>query len=272
MVKNLYLALKNTAFIIVFYILYPKALFKRIKQYLYAKNVIVSPVNIKGKKVSVLMLTYNALDYVKISLESLNKYKPLNIEVVVVDNNSNAEVKKYLQRMKEEGKIDKLLLSDENNYFAKGNNIAARLSSDDSTHLLLLNSDVEIRNPQWLDILIANAPEKGIISFGKTDIPLTRPDGWCFLINKEIYLELGGINEYYKMNWGITELTGKVARRGYEVKCIINPEGYVVHFGQRSYMSSTLTAKFNRMSNREVLSLFEDHDVRLLKVPTITQG
>jgi GT2 family glycosyltransferase len=268
MINKLYLKLKNLLFIVAFYTLYPKALVKRLRQYRNAKSIITGTVQAKDTKVAVLMLTFNAIEYIKTSIESLNKYRPDNIELIVVDNGSNKVVKEYLLGMKERGVIDKLLLSEENTFFSRGNNIAARLSSEDSTHLLLLNSDVEIMEKNWLHVLLANAPEKGIISFGKTDIPLTRPDGWCFLINRDVYLQFGGINEYYKMNWGLTELTGKVAKAGFSVKAIINPEKYIFHFGQKSYMSSTLAAKFNKMSNQEVFNLFEDCDVQLLKVPS----
>ncbi len=262
---NLLIKIKYLAFMVIFFTLNPGKFFRLVKNHLKAKKIVIGKRN-GNFYVSVIIVTHNALDYVKKCLHSLNKFKSENVEIIVVDNASNEETVNFLNSQKELGKIDKLHLSKENTYFAGGNNIGAKLASDRSTHFLLLNSDTEIKNAQWLDAMLSNVPDRGIISFGKTSIPVVRPDGWCFLIDKKTYEEFGGINEYYKMNWGITELAGKVGNKGYGVKSILNPEKYVVHYGQKSYMSASSTAKFNRMSNNEVVKLFKNVKVNLYKI------
>jgi hypothetical protein len=106
-------------------------------------------------KVSILMLTYNAPEYVEISIRSLvEKTAAVNYELVVVDNASEPETRKLVGDLHEKGWVSQLRLMDYNSLFAEGNNIAAALAAEDATHFLLLNSDVEVKNPRWLEQLL----------------------------------------------------------------------------------------------------------------------
>ena len=107
------------------------------------------------------MLTYNAPRYVKKSIVSLKKLTSnQNYELIVVDNDSKHPTVRTLYKLKSRGLVDKLYYNSNNDLFAKGNNIAARLASEDSDYYLLLNSDVEIKSPDWLDKLIELMPEE----------------------------------------------------------------------------------------------------------------
>ncbi len=75
---------------------------------------------------------------------------------MVIDNASGDETKEIVKRYSEKGAITKLKLLDYNSLFAKGNNIASSMASPSSTHFLLLNSDVEIKHPDWLRRLLDN--------------------------------------------------------------------------------------------------------------------
>ncbi len=217
------------------------------------------------EKVSIIIVTFNALDYVINCIESLEKTKYKNKEVIIIDNNSNSELKNYLIKAKKENKIDILHFSKINTFFSGGNNLGAIKASRNSKYLIFLNSDTEIRNPYWLNILMKNKPKEGIISFGKTDIPVIRPDGWCMMVDKKIYKYLGGLNEEFKMDWGITEFTAKVLNQGYEVKSIINPNNFVYHFGQKSRLKKR-SKEHKKMSFNEVIHLFKGKKISLLKI------
>ena len=104
-------------------------------------------------KVSILMLTYNAPRYVKRSIKSLRKTKNVDYELIVVDNNSKVTTKKTLWRLYKKKYIDKLYFNNENSLFSGGNNLAAKLTSE-SAYICLLNSDIEIKSPFWLENLI----------------------------------------------------------------------------------------------------------------------
>lgn len=222
----------------------------------------------KNPRVSIIIVTYNALEYVKICLNSISKASYSNKEIVVVDNNSNEETKNYLRVLKRQSQIDRLYLSKTNTYFSGGNNIGARLSDKNSKYIILLNSDTEIKDPRWIEILLSLAPEEGIISFGKVDFPVLRPDGWCFMINRNLYLQNGGINEYYKMNWGLTELTARILTKGFPVYSIINPDKYVHHFGKKSSGKKN-TIHFNNMTHCEILKLYGNNFTKLYNLSLI---
>src|SRR3989344_1939535 len=255
--------LRSFAFSFLFYMRHPGIMLRNLNTY---KNTNFAHKNFiqSSPRISIIIVTYNAIDNIRLCLESLHRYKPMDADVIVVDNNSEDAVKNYLREAKNKGLIDQLELSSDNYYYVKGNNIGARLSRVTSKYLLLLNSDIEIKHTNWMDILLANAPEKGIISFGKTDIPVIRPDGWCFLIDRNLFMELGGLNEYYQMNWGITDLTGRAAKANYEIRSIINPADYIIHYGQQSHsFLKKGTAKFNNMDYREIVELFKKSSVQL---------
>ncbi len=118
-------------------------------------------------KIAILMLTHNATRCVYKSLSDLRRANKDYAELIVVDNASNWITQKIVKRFHARGVIHKLLLSSVNTLFAKGNNLASRLAADDITHYLLLNSDIEIKDPHWLKNLIAIHPaEGGISSYG----------------------------------------------------------------------------------------------------------
>lgn len=250
---------------ILFYLTHPAFYFKSLKLHSQCEEISRKKKIKQEEKVSIVIVTYNALDYVRLCFTSLAKTNYKNKEVVVVDNNSSAEVKRYLKEAKKKKLIDVLHLSPVNTYFTGGNNIGASLSSERSKYLLFLNSDIEIRDPDWLNILLENVPKGGIISFGKVDVPVVRPDGWCFMVDKKTFKHLGGLNEYYKMDWGITEFTAKVLHAGYKVKSIVNPNNFVYHFGQKS-RPKRRPKEFHKMSVSQVIKLFKDKSITLLRM------
>lgn len=259
--------IKYYLYIVAYYLKHPAQFTSKIRSEFLAQRIKIDRYT-GNKKVSILIVVYNAPDYVKQCLVSLSKTAYKNYEIIVVDNNSLNETKNYLIDLEKSGNI-KLHVSTANNYFSKGNNLAAAMSDPNSDYYLLLNSDTEIINPYWLDILLNNVESEGIISFGKTDIPVVRPDGWCYLISKKMYTEAGGINEFYQMNWGITELTSKVARSNHVVKTIINPDGFVKHYGQKSHSSTVNSSKFNKMSMGKVRELYDGVKIELLKIENV---
>ena len=113
-------------------------------------------------KVSILMLTHNAPDYVKQSIETVrNNTRGVPYELIVVDNHSKDETRMVLSDLKQAGMIDKLIFSPENLLFSKGNNLASTYAAEDSDAYLLLNSDINVHSDQWLQKLCQILPEGG---------------------------------------------------------------------------------------------------------------
>lgn len=123
-----------------------------------------------NKTVDIIILSYNTRQYTQKCLETIQKFTDLrNVRVCVVDNNSTRDdSKEYLQSLKW---ID-LTLSPENLGFSKGCNVYMRNSTAD--YVLLLNSDIEITQPNWIETLVAIAESDQ--SIGIVGCKLLYPD------------------------------------------------------------------------------------------------
>jgi len=184
-------------------------------------------------KISILMLTHNAPKYVKKSIMTLRKTVGINYELVVVDNASDKKTKKLLSNLEQKGLIDKLIFNDNNELFAKGNNIASRYASSESSYYLLLNSDVKIKRKDWLQKLLALHPGEGISSFGSVLSDPIRADGYCLLINKWLY-DRYLLDESFEWWWSVTKLEAEVLKEGKKIRAVSNHEKYIHHYGGKS--------------------------------------
>ena len=120
--------------------------------------------------ITIVILTWNALEYTKGCLESLraNTDHP-DYRVIVADNGSSDGTSEYLQSLP----WVKVLLNDHNLGFAAGNNRAIRIA-DPASDVVLLNNDTEMHQPDWLAKLQACAyasPDIGVVG-----CRLRRPD------------------------------------------------------------------------------------------------
>jgi glycosyltransferase involved in cell wall biosynthesis len=215
----------------------------------------------RREKVSILMLTHNAPRYVELSIRTLERYtRNVNYELVVVDNASERPTKNLLKRLHEQGLIHNLTFLSYNSFFAEGNNIAARKAADDSTHLLLLNSDVEIRNPHWLsNLLMAHRP--GITAYGVIDNPV-RVDGYCLLVDAELF-RANPYDEAHQFYWANSKLQATVLAQGYSVQGYADHERYVHHFGGKSGKDFK-TAKGLSLPQEELAEWFQGRTARVL--------
>lgn len=210
------------------------------------------------------MLTYNAPRYVKKSIVSLKKLTSnQNYELIVVDNDSKHPTVRTLYKLKSRGLVDKLYYNSNNDLFAKGNNIAARLASEDSDYYLLLNSDVEIKSPDWLDKLIELMPEEGgIASFGAVQSAPKRADGYCMMINADLYNKYK-LDEHFQWWWGVTKLESQVLKEGKKVIAVDDHEEYIHHFGGKSGKGFSDATGMD-IDMDEVKKWFEDGDVKII--------
>ena len=210
------------------------------------------------------MLTYNAPRYVKKSIVSLKKLTSnQNYELIVVDNESKHPTVRTLYKLKSRGLVDKLYYNSNNDLFAKGNNIAARLASEDSDYYLLLNSDVEIKSPDWLDKLIELMPEEGgIASFGAVQSAPKRADGYCMMINADLYNKYK-LDEHFQWWWGVTKLESQVLKEGKKVIAVDDHEEYIHHFGGKSGKGFSDATGMD-VDMDEVKKWFADGDVKII--------
>lgn len=190
------------------------------------------------KKVTIVMLTYNAEKYVEHSIRTIKKYTESNSQsyryrLLVCDNASDNRTRKKLNSLKLKGYIDKLVFFEQNYYFVGGNNRAMDYVPDDTDYILLLNSDIEIRNSHWLRGLL-DVHRRGITACQVCCETDCRPDGWCLLVDKDIF-------EKYKLDekrftwWlSIADFGSRVMKDGYSVQSIRNYKNFIRHFGGAS--------------------------------------
>ena len=186
-------------------------------------------------KTSILMLTHDAHKYVKESIVSVKeKTRDENYELIVVDNASKFWTRMLLKRLQKKAYIDKLYFNSTNALFAKGNNLASTFADENSNFILLLNSDISIKDSKWLSKLIEIHPQEGgISSFGAVEEEPIRADGYCMLIDKYLY-DKYKLDEQYEWFWGVTKLESEVLKEGLRIVAVKNHEKYIHHYGGKS--------------------------------------
>ncbi len=95
------------------------------------------------RKTSIMVLSYNDLDLIKMCIEAIERYQPVgSYEIVVVDNDSDeAGVCEYLRGKRDEaGYTFKLIENHENLGFPKGCNLGA-VNCDGDNDIFFLNND-----------------------------------------------------------------------------------------------------------------------------------
>lgn len=121
--------------------------------YLEPMNILLNSLNCRtgGKrmnKTSIIILTYNNLEYSKACIDSIRKYTEAGTyEIVIIDNNSDDGTKEWLLNQQD----IKLKLNDENVGFPRGCNMGIELA-EPGNDILLLNNDT-IVTARWLENL-----------------------------------------------------------------------------------------------------------------------
>lgn len=195
------------------------------------------------KKVSIIIVTFNALDYVKKCLASvLANTRPMH-EIIVVDNASDPPTRDYLVNLATSQPI-KLILNQTNRLWSPGCNDGLRAAAEDAPFCLLLNSDTEIFRPDWLAVMQAPMHQYAnvfISGIQHNFLPL-KPfygaiDGCCFLMQKSLIDEIGYLTEEYPWNGAGFIFSAKAWSRGHYYYHIDNPS-LMVHYGKRSRIAS----------------------------------
>ena len=227
---------------------------------------------IENKKTSIIILTYNNLDYNLICLDSIKKYTTAkSFEIIVVDNNSTDGTREWLKKQND----IKLILNDENLGFPKGCNIAIEAAEKDND-ILFLNNDTKV-TPRWLDNLkiclysddkigatscitnncsnyqSINVPYKNmedLIKFADEN-NVSAPEKWeqkarlvafCMLIKREVINKIGAFDERFTPgNFEDDDLCMRIIDANY--KLMVCHDSFIHHFGSTSFKKDY--TKFN---------------------------
>ncbi len=208
--------------------------------------------------VSIIILNWNGLDFTEACLNSLEKetvYRPF--EVIVVDNGSSARERGELKRLFKAGKIQHLILNDQNRGFSGGNNQGMKAAAGE--FLLLLNNDVEVKKG-WLKAMVEDlkshsgvgiiGPRMIVPGSGSEeadgggaidDTGAARPlihksraeveavGGAALLFRRSVYDTIGGLEEGFNPIY-FEEMDFCCRARKAGFKIVYLPESIIVHF------------------------------------------
>ncbi len=216
--------------------------------------------------VSIVMLSWNALEYTKIALESIRRWTTGPYEILIVDNGSNEETVAWLKA--QEG--IRVILNPVNRGYAAGNNQAIAHAGGD--FVVLLNNDVTVTEG-WLDGLLGafdrvpglgiSAPRSNQIAGDQLvpDAQYTGPDGLaefargralryrgqgyltdraiglCLCIDRRVIQEVGGLDERFGLgNFEDDDYSIRVRAAGYKI--YVCDDVFIHHFGSRSFAAN----------------------------------
>lgn len=237
---------------------------KQIQNFQYINNVEINLNKIHFT--SIIILTYNQLEYTQLCIESIRKFTPKNTyEIIVVDNGSTDGTVEWLKQQIDINSI----INKENMGFSKGCNQGIRIAKGDN--ILLLNNDT-IVTPNWLYNLDAslwrgeNIGAVGCMSNYVTNNQQVQVDytniyfmlqyalkfnklnfnnhhemnkliGFCMMMKKEAINKIGLLDENFLIgNFEDDDYCIRLRKAGY--KLILCNDTFIHHFGSVSFKNT----------------------------------
>lgn len=247
---------------------------------------------------SIIILSYNALEYTKLCIESIRKHTPKgSYELIVIDNGSKDGSAQWL---KEQDDIQ-LILNKDNVGFPKGCNQGLKVAQ--GTELLLLNNDV-IVTPFWLDNMLSalysqqnvgavgcmtnscsneqsinigydslDGLEEAARSFNKQDSAKWYPwlllIGYCLLFKRDVYEKIGGLDEAFSPgNFEDDDYCLRMRQAGYEL--LLCGDTYIHHFGSVAF--SGKNSPDQQEKNRKYQEIIKRNKAYFLQKWNITEN
>ncbi|MHC1682476.1 MAG: glycosyltransferase [Clostridiaceae bacterium] len=223
-------------------------------------------------KTSIILLTYNNIEYTKQCIESIRQYtKKDSYELIVVDNNSSDGTRDWL---KDQNDIV-IILNDKNLGFPKGCNQGIEIAKGDS--ILLLNNDTVV-TANWLENLttcLYSSKEIGAVGpvtnssayfqaietkynsieemqlFAREFNKINKDKyeerlkliGFCMLIKKEVIDKVGFLDEIFTPgNYEDDDYSIRIKKAGY--KLILCKNTFIHHYGGASF---SITSEFKEL-------------------------
>lgn len=169
-------------------------------------------------KVSIIVLNWNGVNFLKNCLKSLNKLTYKSLEIIIVDNGSTDGSQKFIK----ENYPKFILIENKKNYgFAEGNNIGFRASK--GKYILFLNNDTVV-TPNFLEPLVDDCENDSKIGCIQPQIRL--------LNEKNLLDEAGGYMSFtgfmyhygYRKNYNLSKYNLKRDIFSAKGACIMLPK------------------------------------------------
>lgn len=234
-------------------------------------NVILNAINnlqdnydIDVKNYSIVILTYNNLEYTKVCIDSIRKYNGYdNCEIIIVDNNSTDGTVEWIK----EQKGIKYILNDENKGFPAGCNQGIEIS-DKNNDIFLLNNDTVIMPNSIFNLRMGlysaeNIGATGSVSnsisyYQQVNVNYDNFDGYikfasknnitdeeayeeriklvgfAMLIKRTVLDKVGNLDERFTPgNFEDDDISLRIVKKGY--KLLLCRDSYIHHFGSVSF-------------------------------------
>lgn len=230
-------------------------------------------------KTSIVILTYNQLNYTIQCIESIRQYTNSGTyEIIIVDNNSTDETRQWLSQQSDIITI----LNDSNLGFPKGCNQGIEVATGD--YILLLNNDTVVTE-NWLNNMLycINSDERfGAVScitnncsYAQT-IPVSYnnlhemhafaaghnvPDqskweqrlkliGFCYLIKRSVVDEIGLLDERFTPgNYEDDDYSLRIRKAGY--KLVLCKDTFIHHYGSVSFREDSSYSKLMKVNAKK---------------------
>lgn len=229
--------------------------------------------------VSVIILSYNAREYLRNCLDSVLKTDYPFLEIIVSDNNSNDRS----AQMVTQNFPNVVLLENKTNLgFSRGNNVAAEISKGEI--IVLLNQDTYV-NKDWIReiVEVAKNPKVGVIGckvlythtnviqsvgfdllpsgytlpratletdrgkFSKT-VEVDYVAGTAMAIKRSVVEEIGLLDPTYSAYHEDVDLCFRARNAGYKI--IVAEKAVIYHFGSISFGKNSLKTNYFVERNR----------------------
>jgi O-antigen biosynthesis protein len=234
---------------------------------------------------SIVILTFNQLEYTKECVKSLHKHTPEPHEIVFVDNGSTDRTVKWMRKLTQENTNYKLIENKRNLGFSKGCNQGIEASHGE--FVLLLNNDVVVADG-WLTGLmdcLNYAPDAGIVgpmtnnisglqqissdeyhSVNDLDkyaalfrekhryrrIPLRRIVGFAMFFKRKLTDQIGMLDESFGTgNFEDDDFCLRSELAGY--KNYIAGDIFIHHFGSRSFIGNKIDYRASISGNKKII-------------------
>ncbi len=243
-------------------------------------------------KTDIIIPVWNQLKFSRDCIESVAKNTLSPHSLIVIDNGSDIQTKRYLESLKEDRNLDIILIRNEQNLgFVKAANQGIEKSS--AGYICLLNNDTRVTSG-WLtemvkvaekreDIGIVNSNSntlawkpkrgesletvaKGLRPYTGEYSELAWASGFCMLIKRKVIQEVGLFDEIYGMGtFEDADFSKRAQQLGYF--CVCATAAYVYHREKRSFIKfKEFDQDFER--NRQIFHAKWGRPQRILYVLT----
>ncbi len=233
---------------------------------------------------SMVMLTWNQLDYTRNCLASIQRTVSVPFELIVVDNGSTDGTVDWLRRQAEMDSRIRLVENPENRGFSGGNNQGMQLAR--GRYILLINNDLLVFDG-WIERMLElfnRYPDAGVVG-SMTDhasglqvvaeagslsaeelpafaerfrtrwrgrvIPCRRVVGFCMLFRRELLEEIGLLDESFGSgNYEDDDYCLRAELAGY--RNLLAGDVFVHHAGGASFSGNNLDREAANIRNRRI--------------------